>query len=204
MRKTILILMLAIWCVPVQSVIAQNAPTRKQISITPSMGYLLFEDKSYENSAVFGLRLGYDISSRYSLEFGGGFSTTSFDYDILDNELVTENENISLLQLFGDFFYNQTLTNTVTAFASVGMGTITNNQNTRPIRTDVYFAFGGGLKFFIRPDRVIRLDFRQYAPDVDLSFFDPRSGNIIVTPSENPKAEIQKIIAVSLGFSTYF
>ena len=51
MRKTILILMLAIWCVPVQSVIAQNAPTRKQISITPSMGYLLFEDKSYEEIA---------------------------------------------------------------------------------------------------------------------------------------------------------
>ena len=89
-------------------------------------------------------------------------------------------------------------------FGSVGVGSILHDQKSHGVTASVYFSFGGGLKFFMRPDRVIRVEIRQYTPDVELSFFNPRTGNILVSPSGAPKADIQKALVLSLGFSTYF
>ena len=177
---------------------------RKTVSITPNMGYLFFEQQDYENSAMFGLRFGYDITPRYAFEIGGGFSSTSFQYQLSVDDPTRDTEDVSLLQLFGDFYYNYPLSPTVTAFGSIGLGMLVNNQESRAARSDPYFSFGGGLKFYLRPDRAVRLELRQYSPDMDLKWFDPRSGNIIPTLSGSPRADVQKIIAISIGFSTYF
>ena len=200
----LLALLLVVQATTLYAQTTEETLERKNISVTPNMGYLFFEQQDYENSAIFGLRLGYDISPRYSFEIGGGFSSTSFGYRVVEDDPDKATEDVSLLQMFGDFYYNYPLSPTVTAFGSIGLGILVNNQESRPARSDPYFSFGGGLKFFVRPDRVIRLELRQYSPDLDLQWFDPRSGNIIPTLSESPRADVQKIIAISLGFSTYF
>ncbi len=169
-----------------------------RLQLTPFFGALLLEDRSYDNAAYAGARIGTDISSSYSIEGGLGYASSGFEFDAGDGE---GRESVGMLLLFGDFLYNYPLADDFIAFGSFGAGDLVSFPESGSNRSDFYFTFGGGLKALLRPDMLLRLDVRQYAPDLEIESFNPRRGTPRFSPSGSPKSEIQKILTFTVGLT---
>ncbi len=168
----------------------------KKVQVTPFFGAFILEDLSYDNTSFFGARIGTDITARYSLEAGLAYASTGFRFDF-NNQ--SERESVDMLLFFADFFYNYPLSADFIAYGTFGVGGLASYPESRGSTFDTFFNFGGGLKVFLRPDLLLRLEVRQYSPDFDIAFFNPRSGTVLVRPSGSPKSDIQKILTITGG-----
>ena len=167
-----------------------------KLQLTPFFGAFLLEDRSYDNTSFAGACISTDISSSYSIEGGLGYASTDFQFDT-GNERARE--SVGMLMVFANFLYHYPLADDFIAFGSFGVADMASFPESRSNRTDFYFTFGGGLKAFLRKDLLLRLDLRQYAPDLDIESFNPRGGTPLFSPSGSPKSEIQKILTITGG-----
>ena len=170
-----------------------------RLQLTPFFGTFLLEDPSYDNAASAGARISTDISSTYSIEAGAGYASSSLESAAGDAE--KHRESVGMLMLFAEFLYNYPLADDFIAFGSLGAGDLVSFPESRSNRTDFYFSFGGGLKAFLRPGMLLRLDVRLYAPDFEIDSFNPRRGTPHFSPSGSPKSEIQKIRHMTVGLT---
>ena len=85
-----------------------------------------------------------------------------------------------------------------------GVGGISFVPELSDSNTDIYFNFGGGIKFSFWGNKALRLDIRQYAPSVDVNFFSPRSGSVYVSPNPSAKAKVQKMLQFNIGITFLF
>ena len=170
-----------------------------RIQLTPFFGSFLLDDPRYDSATFAGARIGTDISPRYSIEGGLGYASSGFELDAADAD--EGRESVGMLMLFADFLYNYPLAADFIAFGSFGAGDLVRFRESRSNQTDFYFSFGGGLKAFLRPDLLLRLDVRQYAPDLEVDSFNPRRGTPNFGPSGSPKSEIQKILTITVGLT---
>lgn len=166
--------------------------------LTPFFGAFVLEDERYESASFAGARFGLDISSSYSIEGGLGYVSTHFEAGNIDGPT---RESVGMLLAFADFLYNYPLADDFIAYGSFGVGDLASFPDSRSNRTEFYFSFGGGLKAFLRPNLLLRLDIRQYAPDLDIDSFNPRGGTPNFRPSGSPKSEIQKILITTIGLT---
>jgi hypothetical protein len=172
--------------------------------ISPIIGVFLFEDESYGNSLLFGVRPLINISPKYAVEGEMGISPSSLKYEIdYGNGYKRYKEDLMIYNYCVNFIYKYPLTQSIHSYGTAGIGGISFVPENADGNTDLYFNFGGGIKFRFGEKCAFRLDIRQYAPSVDLNLFSPRSGNIYFSPDSSPKAEVQKIIQLNLGI-TYF
>jgi len=170
----------------------------QKVQVTPYFGAFILEDRAYDNAVFLGARVGTDISQQYSIEGGLAYASTEFSVDVNN---VRDREAVGMLLLFADFLYNYPLSPAFIAFGSFGMGGLSLNPESDRHQTDAFFNFGGGLKAFLRPDLLLRLEVRQYSPDFDIAFFNPRSGTAFVSPSGSPKSKVQKILTIAAGLT---
>ena len=63
--------------------------------ISPIAGLFIFEDNSYDNSLMLGVRALINVTKKYAIEGELGFSPSSFNYGIFDrNSAVKDNLKI--------------------------------------------------------------------------------------------------------------
>ena len=203
MKKILLILFIFIFH---NSAYSQDASkktgTAGTYELSPIFGALVFEDKSYDNSFMLGVRGLLHITKKYALEGEISFSPTSFRYNVQSEPQVKEDLNVFNLNC--NFVYKYTLSPKVSSFGTAGVGFMSFMPESAESNSDLYFNFGGGLKFLFGEGYAFRIDMRQYAPSVDMRFFSPRSGNIIFSPDTSPKADVQKILQLNAGITFTF
>ena len=178
----------------------------KGYEISPIIGVFIFEDNSYDNSLMFGVRSLINITKRYAVEGEMGFSPSSFKYEIDygNRDVTTIKEGLKIYNYCGNFIYKYPLSKSIYSYGTFGIGGISFVPEEADSNTDLYFNFGGGIKLFLEEKFAFRVDIRQYAPSVDVRFFSPRSGNVYFGPEGSPKADVQKIIQLNLGIIYLF
>lgn len=169
--------------------------------ISPIVGVFIFEDNSYDNSLMLGVRSLINITKKYAIEGELGFSPSSFNYDYVNSNIK---EDLTIFNYCGNFIYKHPLSKSIYSFGTFGIGGISFVPEDADSSTDLYFNFGGGIKFLFREKLALRLDIKQYAPSVDTKLFSPRSGNIYFGPKSSPKADVQRIIQLNLGLTFLF
>ena len=170
--------------------------------ISPIFGAMVFEDKSYDNSVIIGLRGLLHLTKKYAIEGEMSYAPTSFRYGVTGGQIIDENLNIFNLNC--NFVYKYALSPNIYSYGTAGIGFISFLPKDADSSSDLYFNFGGGLKFSYWKKVALRIDIRQYAPSVDMSFFSPRSGNIFFGPGTSPKADVQKILQLNFGLTFIF
>lgn len=180
----------------------QKTGTAGTYEVSPIFGALVFEDRSYDNSFMLGVRGLLHITKKYALEGEISFSPTSFRYNVQSEPQVKEDLNVFNLNC--NFVYKHTLSPKVSSYGTAGVGFMSFLPESADSNSDLYFNFGGGLKFLFGEGYAFRIDVRQYAPSVDMRFFSPRSGNVIFSPDVSPKADVQKILQLNAGVSFTF
>ena len=171
--------------------------------ISPILGAFVFEDRTYNNSLIIGVKSLINITKKYALEGEIGFSPSKFNYGILGGSLIKE-ENLKIYNYCCNFIYKYPLSQSVYSYGTFGMGGMSFIPETSNSSSDIYFNFGGGLRFSFGENMAFRLDIRQYAPSVDMQLFSPRSGSIYFSPNASPKAEVQKILQFNVGITFLF
>lgn len=167
--------------------------------VGPILGGYIFEDNSYNNSFMCGLRGLINITGKYALEGEIGLSSTNFNYTIENEGNIKHNDDSKIFNYCANFIYKYPLSRIAYAYGSFGIGGISFIIDKGDSNSDLYFNFGGGIKFLLGQKIALRLDIKQYAPSVDISFFSPRSGMAYFSPKGSPKADIQKIIQLNIG-----
>ena len=170
--------------------------------ISPILGVFIFEDRSYDNSLMLGVRSLVNITNRYALEGEVGFSLTSFNYGVIGG--VSKKEDLKIFNYCCNFIYKYPLSRLVYSYGTFGIGGISFFPEEADSNTDLYFNFGGGIKLSFGEDIALRLDIRQYAPSMDVRFFSPRSGSVIFGPKSSPKADIQNLLQLNIGITFLF
>lgn len=165
--------------------------------ISPILGAFVFEDRTYDNSFMLGVKSLVNITKKYALEGEIGFSPSSFNYQILGNPL--NKEDLKIYNYCCNFIYKYPLSQSIYSYGTFGVGGVSFVPKTANSNTDIYFNFGGGIKISFGGNKAFRLDIRQYAPSLDVRLFSPRSGFPYVSPDTSPKAEVQKILQFSVG-----
>lgn len=132
---------------------AGNPP--RTVTITPFAGWHLFEGNlRVKDSAVGGLILGYNFTGNWGVEALGSYTATNLDA-ANDPDIEIYNARLEALR---HFRAEQRLV----PYVAFGAGV----QNTRLEKekagnSDVMFAYGGGLKYFLPEGVALRLDARH-------------------------------------------
>jgi len=164
--------------------------------ISPILGVFVFEDRTYDNSFMLG------VKPKYALEGEIGFSPSSFNYQIYGSPL--NKENLKIYNYCCNFVYKYPLSQSIYSYGTFGAGGVSFVPETADSNTDIYFNFGGGIKISFGGNKAFRLDIRQFAPSLDIRLFSPRSGFPYVSPDTSPKAEVQKILQFNVGIIFLF
>ncbi|MFC1693853.1 outer membrane beta-barrel protein [Candidatus Latescibacterota bacterium] len=178
----------------------------KNYEISPIIGVFIFEDNSYDNSIMFGVRSLVNITKKYAIEGEIGFSPSTFTYgiDYENSDITTIKEDLKIYNYCSNFIYKYILSESIYSYGTFGIGGISFLLEESDSNTDLYFNFGGGIKLLFREKFAFRIDIRQYAPSFDIRLISPRSGNIYFKPEGSPKADVQKIIQLNLGITFLF
>ena len=167
--------------------------------ISPIAGIFIFEDNSYNNSLMLGVRALINITKKYALEGEIGFSPSSFNYGTDSNPSIKD--DLKIFNYCGNFIYKYPLSKSIYSYGTFGIGGISFVPGDAESNNDLFYNFGGGIKFLLGAKLALRLDIKQYAPSVDVRLFSPRSGSIFFQPGSSPKADIQKIIQLNFGIT---
>ncbi len=136
---------------------AQNNP--KTFSFTPTLGVYEFDHhEQLETGALVGLRLGYALTSRWSLEGVIQYVPTESKSNVNSNEL-------SALLYHVDALYHFKLSEKIVPFLAAGAGSITIDQKPDGADTNLMFNYGVGLKYFFDKNGALRGDIRQVLVD---------------------------------------
>ena len=205
MRKIVIMIITAI-LIPHFILNAEDIQKRfgsnEKYELSPILGGYIFEDESYDNSLMFGVMGLLHITNRYALEGEIGFSPSSFNYRMDVGPF--QKENLNIYNYSCNFIYKYPLSVNIYSYGTFGIGGISFIPEKADSNSDMYFNFGGGIKFSYWDKMAIRLDLRQYAPSVDVRLFSPRSGSIYFGPNSSPKAQVQKIIQINVGIIFLF
>jgi len=166
----------------------------KRYEISPIVGVLTF-DNIYNNSFIFGVRPLINITKKYAIEGEISFSPSN---------ITTTKEDLKIFNYCCDFIYKYLLSKSIYSYGSVGIGGISFMPEDTDSNTDLYFNFGGGIKFLLKEKMDFRIDIRQYAPSVNLGLFSIRGGGNIFGPGSSAKTEVQRIIQLNLGITFLF
>jgi len=170
--------------------------------ISPILGAFVFEDRTYDNSFMLGVKSLINITEKYALEGEVGFSPSSFNYQIYGSPL--NKEELKIYNYCCNFIYKYPLSQLIYSYGTLGVGGVSFVPETANSNTDIYFNFGGGIKISFGGNKAFRLDIRQYAPSLDIKLFSPGSGFPYVSPDTSPKAEVQKILQFNVGIIFLF
>ncbi len=149
-RNIIVILTLLICAFFSESIMAEMKPG--MVSISPRIGgYAFSESKNINDSLVYGLGIGINLTRSFGLE-------GSFDYMNTDSTSSGVDINIPLYRV--DALYHFQTEKKLVPFISAGFGTI-DIQGTGVNNTDNLMSYGGGIKYFITKSVALRGDIRH-------------------------------------------
>jgi OmpA-OmpF porin, OOP family len=126
------------------------------ISISPYVGGYVWDDSQplRENRPIYGLRLGYDLSSYFGLELNGSYARA---------QLRSVDSHVNVLNYGLDLIFNMFPHSVVVPYLAAGGGATHIHYHRvagdRP-STDATANVGGGLKFFMNDDLALRMDGR--------------------------------------------
>lgn len=151
---------------------AQSIAQPRTWTVTPFLGTSMgiSDDAGAGNSALIGVGVGYDWTS--NIGFEGEFA---YLFDVAgDTELV----DWSVTNVSGNFLYHFDVQHNVTPYATFGIGFERSSIDPDPdplalfppSSTEVSFNFGGGVKYPITQNLIVRGDLRRFqsndlAPD---------------------------------------
>ena len=158
------------------------------VSINPHIGgYAFSESKDINDSVVYGLGIGINLTRTFGIE-------GSFDYINTDSNSTGVDINIPLYRV--DALYHFQVDKKLVPFISAGLGTI-DIQGSGVNNTDNLLSYGGGIRYFITKSLALRGDIRHILEmeDTDrnnLLDFDDISNNFIYTVGLNYMFDLKK------------
>jgi OOP family OmpA-OmpF porin len=158
-----------------ENIMAEMQPG--MVSINPHIGgYAFSESKDINNSVVYGLGIGINLTRKFGLE-------GSFDY--MNTDSTSSGVDISIPIYRVDALYHFQTEKKLVPFISAGFGTI-DIQGTGVNNTDNLMSYGGGIKYFITKSLALRGDIRhilemENTDRNNLIDFNDISNNVIYT-----------------------
>jgi OmpA-OmpF porin, OOP family len=135
----------------VGNVMAENRPCA--FTVSPLIGGYVFEgDQDLENSASYGIGIGYNFDQHWGLEGVFNFVDT-------ESEISDKNVNAFLYRL--DALYHFNPDHRLVPYLAAGIGGITLDPDVEKNDTDFLMNYGGGLKYFITDSTILRGDVRH-------------------------------------------
>ncbi len=135
---------------------AQNSP--KTFSFTPTLGVYEFDHhEQLETGALLGLRLGYALTHRWSLE-------GVFQYVPTETETGSGDE-LNVLLYHIDALYHFKASEKIVPFLAVGAGGISMDKNADGADTNLSVNYGAGIKYLFDKNSALRADIRQFLVD---------------------------------------
>jgi len=138
------------------SSIATAGNKAEQFSVSPMVGGITFEGKQHlETSPVYGLRLGYNITSAFGVE-------ALFDY--ANTKGTITGNKVDFYRYGGELLYHFMPDNTLVPYVAAGYAGVNFNHDTATNSADKpigAFDYGLGLKYFITDNLALRGDVRH-------------------------------------------
>jgi len=163
-----------------------SLPDSNRVELSAYAGALIFDVSGFSDSFLAGVRGAYHLDRRYALEASLGYSSSAFTgtrEDLRTGRPVSViGEDAAFYFYFVNLQYKFRLSRVVTTFTEAGIGGITLSPLHGASDSDLTFDFGGGVKFFVRENTAVRLEFRTYASSIDVGGFFPGRGSFFLSP----------------------
>ena len=138
--------------------VAQAEVKAGSVSFTPFVGGYFFErSENLKDSAIFGLRAGYNFTDNFGFE---GFVS----YLKTDNKNIAEEPSQNIYSCGIEGIYNFMPQKRFVPFIALGVGGIHYGYPEAYRLNKFAFDYGAGMKFYITDDIALRADIRHVIP----------------------------------------
>ncbi|MBW2690710.1 MAG: porin family protein, partial [Deltaproteobacteria bacterium] len=138
------------------AVTAQAGQREGAFSVSPMLGYQIFEgDQNTENDIVGGFSLGYNVSKRWASEL-------EFRYIQSETDVKgSSNEDLDIWSIGANALYHFNPDELLVPYLSAGFGIMYVDVDGYDDDTDYVMNWGAGTKYYVNDDTALRLDLRH-------------------------------------------
>lgn len=123
-------------------------------TVSPMLGYQMFDSNlDIDDSAVYGLGLGYNINRNWGFELDVRYAPTEADF--------AGGPDVNVLTVTGNLLYHFQPEQAMVPYLVAGIGGLQYDIDGSGDDEDFIFNWGGGVKYALVQDVDLRLDLRH-------------------------------------------